>query len=177
MEDFSTVNRVITEAYNRGYRVQPDGNVISPSGLTLKLTHTGKKKYLKFNIRMDNKFRCVLVHKLQAYQKYGVLTFKPGIVVRHLNGECYDNSFTNIEIGSYQDNALDIPDKDRVQKAIRASYSKRKLTNEEINEMTNLRLNKKATYAFLADKFKMSKSAVRWYFNNHIYNQPLSVIQ
>lgn len=175
--ELSTINRSVVVAYDRGYRVQINGDVVSPSGKTIKLSHTGKRKYLKFNIRAENTFRVVLVHKLQAYQKYGDRVFTEGIVVRHLNGERFDNSFVNIEIGSYQDNALDIPEKDRVQKAIKASYSKRKLTNEEINIMVDLRLNEKVSYAELGRQFKLTKSAVRWFFINKVYTQPINIVK
>lgn len=43
-----------------------------------------------------------MIHRLQAYQKFGDKIYEDGIVVRYLNGDRYDNSYDNIGIGTYQ---------------------------------------------------------------------------
>lgn len=100
----------IREAYNRGYRVHPDGRVRSPFGRWLVLTPSGTNKrrlYPAFGIRMDGKVYSVWVHRLAAYQVYGELIFTPGLLVRHLNDDPRDNRFTNLALGSAYDNARD----------------------------------------------------------------------
>jgi hypothetical protein len=53
-----------------------------------------------------------------AYQKYGELLFAADCV-RHLNGNSLDNSYDNIEIGSWSDNMMDIPKEIRVRRSVK----------------------------------------------------------
>jgi hypothetical protein len=41
----------------------------------------------------------IAIHRLQAFQKYGVL-YEEGTVVRHLNGDPGSNAWDNIAIGT-----------------------------------------------------------------------------
>lgn len=111
--------KYLVEAYNRGYRINDEGHAISPHGKVLKPYKT-PKGYYRFNIRINKVTGNVFYHRLMAYQKYGELLFAANCV-RHLNGNSIDNSYDNIEIGSWSDNMMDIPKEIRVRKSANAN--------------------------------------------------------
>lgn len=112
----------------RGYRVDRDGQVVSPAGRPVKATAEGHG-YLTFGFRLGvghpRGTQCAIkVHRLQAFQKFGKAAFEPGIVVRHMNGNRLDASWDNIEIGTHRENSADIC-KVAFGNAIRASNFRR----------------------------------------------------
>jgi len=105
-------------AYERGYRVTKEGQLI---GLSNKVVGCDNSKgYEKIHICINKKYKNLLTHRLQAYQKYGNKLYEDGIMVRHLNGNSLDNSWGNIAIGTYRDNSMDIPKEIRIKRAISA---------------------------------------------------------
>ena len=97
-------------AIEKGYYVNEIGEAFSKKQkLSLRLKYTNPNYYC-FNIRdNENKVCRILVHRLQAYQKFGDEIFKEGIVVRHLDNNSLNNSIDNIAIGTQQENMLDRP--------------------------------------------------------------------
>lgn len=98
----------------KGYTVTKEGVLLNRNGVIVK----GRKKdhkrdYYVFDIRIgprkENKKVHCMIHRLQAYQKFGSKLYEEGIVVRHLNGYRHDNSYDNIAIGTIKDNKNDIP--------------------------------------------------------------------
>lgn len=73
-----------------------------------------------------------MIHRLQAYQKFGDKIYEKGIVVRHLNGDRYDNSYDNIGIGTIIDNKNDIP-KELI--SINCGQIKRKYSKEIVENI------------------------------------------
>ena len=108
-------NIYIQEAYKKGYRVLPNGVVVSPAGRVRKLVK-GRGGYLSFNVRINGVSKSIVLHRFCAYQKYGDIIFSCDCV-RHLDGNKYNNSIDNIEIGTHSDNATDIPKEIRVSRA------------------------------------------------------------
>ena len=102
----SKTNKALLEAYNKGYRVNKNGNVIGLKGI--EISPKIKNGYKKFCTRLESGGRYIVnYHRLQAYQKFGDKIFEEGIVVRHLNGNSLDNSLDNIAIGTQSDNMFD----------------------------------------------------------------------
>lgn len=135
--ELSKSQKRIVEAYERGYRVDKSGNTINPKGNIVKGCVVGKSKwkYRRFGIGSREKNRHPLVihvHRLQAFQKFGLAMFEEGIVVRHLNGDSLDNSFKNISIGTHSDNMQDIPKHIRLKKALHATSFVRKYNRAKI---------------------------------------------
>ena len=112
-------NMAIVLAFSFGYRATSDGEIISPRGKKLKLD-TNKLGYKRFGIRYGRQTISISVHRFVAFQKYGEIIFNSDCV-RHLDGDAKNNSFDNIEIGTYQENSLDIPKEARVATAKYAS--------------------------------------------------------
>ena len=81
--------------------VDKDGNIykrLMPKG----------NRYLKFGLTINGKRLYIPIHRLQAFQKFGMKMFEPGIEVRHLNNNNYDNSWDNIALGTRSENMLDL---------------------------------------------------------------------
>jgi hypothetical protein len=111
--------------YRRGYRVKRDGTLVNPQGVPI---HGNKPKpgtYRRFTVN------CVIdgrqlqlhldAHRLQAYQKFGDALFEPRILCRHLDGNSLNNSWDNIAIGTFSDNAMDQPPEVRHRRACHAA--------------------------------------------------------
>lgn len=121
-------------AKEKGYRIDINGNAFSRKQ-TLKVRKRQKAyPYYCFNIKVEGKNRVIMVHRLQAYQKFGDALFGEGIVVRHLNGNSLDNSWDNIAIGTQHDNMMDIPAHIRLANAIRASSFAKKYDHDAVLE-------------------------------------------
>lgn len=98
----------------KGYTVTKEGILLNRNGIQVKGRIKDRKRdYYNFDIRIgprkENKKVHCMIHRLQAYQKFGDKIYEKGIVVRHLNGDRYDNSYDNIDIGTNKDNKNDIP--------------------------------------------------------------------
>ena len=159
-------------AYEKGYR--------TVNGITFGLTNNilstwiNKKGYYTFAImtgsRTDGtrKKHNVLVHRLVAYQKYGNDIYNKGIEVRHFDGDSLNNCDNNILIGTHSENMMDIPEEERVKKAIKASLEVRVLTDEEIEKVRADRI-KGFTFQELADKYNLSGKGHAHYIVNNKY--------
>lgn len=127
-------------AYEKGYRCDSSGNVSLSGKNSLKL-YCGKSKYLCFSVKLTTEVqdkpisRAIPVHRLQGYQKFGYRIFEKGIHVRHLNGNCKDNSWENIGIGTVSENMMDKPEEARIRWAINASNKARRFTDDEMSQI------------------------------------------
>lgn len=163
----SKTNKALLEAYNKGYRVNKNGNVIGLKGI--ELSPKIKNGYKKFCTRLESGGRYIVnYHRLQAYQKFGDKIFEEGIVVRHLNGDSLDNSWENISIGTNSDNCLDKHPVVRKEVAINAArvmqnnirtYEDRCKIYEDLKNkvsykdiMKNHNISSKGTLSFMKNK-------------------------
>lgn len=89
-------------AFEKGYRADEYGRVISPKGKYVSLFLN--TRYLKFSLRIKGKIEKVRVHRLVAYQKYGESLYNPGIIVMHIDGISINNQYENIALGSQSEN-------------------------------------------------------------------------
>ena len=161
-------NKVIIEAYNKGYRVSNNGNLVNSIKGIVK-TIIQKNGYKKFTIKSKEYGRyTVHCYRLQAYQKYGMEMFEDGICVRHLNGNSLDDSYDNIAIGTHSDNMMDIPKDVRVAKAMKAGAVNRRFTDKQVQEILIDRENG-YTYKALCEKYDTSKSTLSYLFNHALY--------
>lgn len=118
-------------AYNKGYYVCKNGLMYNPRGKRIANHHSGTG-YYGATFRFKTKFKKCKVHRLQAYQKYGDLIYEKEIVVRHLDGNSFNNSWENIKIGTYQQNSLDISKEKRFERALNATSYIRKYDKKEV---------------------------------------------
>lgn len=94
-----------SDALHPGYLLSDDGRVFGPSGQELTLHERGK--YLAFFQWRPEKKRMHPrnVHAAVCEAFHGPRP--PGLVVRHLNGDCRDNRACNLEWGTRRENELD----------------------------------------------------------------------
>lgn len=121
----------------KGYTVTKEGILLNRNGVQVKgRVKDRKRDYYNFDIRIgprnENKKIHCMIHRLQAYQKFGDKIYEKGIVVRHLNGDRYDNSYDNIGIGTIIDNKNDIP-KELI--SINCGQIKRKYSKEIVENI------------------------------------------
>ena len=115
-------------AYERGYRVTKDGQLLNPRGKVIGNISSG---YIRMSL-YEGKKKSVKAHRLQAYQKYGDKLYEDGIMVRHLNGNPLDNSWDNILLGTHKDNQMDIAKEIRIKRSISAGKARIKYPKEFI---------------------------------------------
>lgn len=163
----SKSNQMVIIAHRRGYRVNRYGVLYNLREAPIK--QGIRKGYCNVTLRIgqrgENQVVKLMVHKLVAYQQFGEKMFEKGIEVRHLNGNSLDNSWKNIDIGTRSDNAMDKPREVRIKVA---RYAASKTKNAKSPEMVAAIIedrNKGLTYKELADKYKMSKGTLSYYFN------------
>jgi hypothetical protein len=161
-------------AYEKGYRCDSEGNVLSKRGNILK-TRPDSNGYLIFLIRIPRrlgeeigKSRSVPVHRLQAYQKFGDKIFEKGIHVRHLNSNEKDNSDINISIGTPSENMMDKPKKIRIRTAINAAKSVRKFDDVTVSEIKQMYKETKS-YKKVMEKYKISSKGTLHHMLNKEY--------
>jgi hypothetical protein len=171
MEKSIKVKALLT-AYKKGYRVDKIG-CLSYKGKKPK-PYVNDSGYYYFSVRIiidgKSKSKHVAIHRLQGYQKYGNKIFKKSFRVRHLNGNCKDNSYKNIGIGSQSENMLDISPDKRINRALVASSKKIVFTKEMIILINKDRKNG-ATYKDLKEKYGYSKGTLSYFFNKAYYNK------
>lgn len=122
----------IIVAKEKGYYVDDKGNVFNKNNRQRKLNKINE--YYAFNVRLCNPRRnvSILVHRLQAYQKFGDKIFGKNIHVRHLDGNPRNNSKNNIAFGSVSDNIMDMSKTVRIQKAKYAVSQTKTYISDEI---------------------------------------------
>ena len=166
--------------HERGYRVLRDGRVKSFTGLILKLRERYKGKgrrsmdepYLEFGATDEHgKSRGVLVHRLQAYQKFGRDMFAIGLVVRHKNDCTRDNSWDDILLGTYSENIMDKTPEARKAQARKAALARRKLTMEQARNLRLLAASGDWSVKELCYEYDLKASAVYAIINNQSYQE------
>lgn len=169
----------IMYAHARGYRVHRCGKVESFTGTILKLRDRFKGRgrraadapYLEFCAAdSDGRSRSVMVHRLQAYQKFGLRMFDEGLVVRHMNDITRDNSWDNIELGTYSENIMDKSPEARKAQARKAALASRKLTMDQARELRAARATG-VPVRELCKLYDLQSSAVYAIINNRSYKE------
>lgn len=167
----------------KGYTVTKEGVLLNRNGVIVKgKIKDSRRDYYVFDIRVgprkENKKVHCMIHRLQAYQKFGGKLYENGIAVRHLNGDRHDNSWNNIDIGTIKDNKNDIP-KELI--SIHCGQIRRKYSADTIESIRKDKENG-YTYSQLMSKYNItSKGSLHYilhkeYTLNKIYPKHYRVI-
>lgn len=133
--NLSKTNLSTIEAFEKGYRVIDNKVFYKNNQVKTAISNTG---YYKFSIRLKSKERFVIhVHKLVAYEKFGLSAFEENIQIRHFDSNPLNNNKDNILLGSPIDNAMDKSPEVRMRAALIATSFVRKHNHEEIVNMHN----------------------------------------
>ena len=165
--ELSIANRAVKYAYDKGYRVDHLGNVISSTGKARKL-NTNKHGRLRFSIQFLGHSVSIRVHTLALYQKIGDALFAPDIVARHLNGVPHDNSYGNLAVGSQSDNMMDKPQEMRIRIARRAGRTRSNLSDSDVLAIRQ-KLVAGATLKQIMAEYGIAKSTASYIKNRRTY--------
>lgn len=122
--------------FSNGYTVDKHGRLFNKLGVEV-IGSVDNRGYRATGMRTpDNRVVRVYFHRMVAYAKFKNKIYQNGTVVRHLDGNPLNNSWDNIDIGSYSDNMMDIPKSIRVEKARLANM---KYDNDMVNMIKDLR--------------------------------------
>ncbi len=106
-----------------GIRISEDGLQVIRKNGNLAALRTNTSGYLFFIVGNSRKHRSALVHRFQAWFKFGEAMYADKILCRHLDGNPLNNHAANIAIGTDSDNRMDIPAESRRRTAWIASRS------------------------------------------------------
>ena len=162
--------RMTVYAFNQGYRIDQNGDVVSSKGVVRKRLNDSRG-YFRFTIRgPGGEHTTVCHHQLCAYQKYGEHALFQGIQVRHLDGDPTNNRSDNIAIGTASDNIMDMTKEARLKKANQGAAKRRKFTPEQIAEIRNKRVHG-AKLQDMATEYQAVKSTISYIVNRKTYSQ------
>ncbi len=165
----SKQNIAVTEAYKKGYRAVK-GIVIYKNNKTKPVLTCG---YYNFGIRLNGETIMIPIHRLVAYEKYGVKIFEKGIQVRHLDSNSLNNLHDNISIGTPTENSYDRPEIIRMSMAIHASSFVKKYDHEEIVRLYN---EEGLSYGKIMKKLGISsKGTISFIIKNSIASKKINL--
>lgn len=164
----SMSNKAILLAKEKGYHINKDGTVISPKGNLLKLVRQ-QNGYLVFAIRNGKKTSTIFVHRYQAYEKFGDKLFKSECV-RHLDGDRSNNSYENIQIGTFYENDKDKPIELRKKFALAGAKTRRKLSDENVNDIKG-RLLLGESLSKIAKSYSVARTTIQQIKDGKTYNE------
>ena len=153
-------------AYEKGYRVAENGDLIGPRGNTL-VPHASGNGYPWF--RYERGSICVPTHRLVAYQKFGRDLYTPGLEVRHKDNDFENNSWGNLLLGNKSQNMMDKPPEERKRIARIAALAQRKLSEGEAQQLRNDHVAG-LSYRQLMKKYGIAKSTVSYIVNKRTYS-------
>lgn len=160
----STLKWKLYKAVELGFYVEKDGT-LKRKGIVLNPSNDSDKDIrLYTNFRYKNILYRIKVHQLQAFQKFGDKLFEEGIVVRHINGISFDNSYDNIDIGTQSDNRFDIPEYKRKEVSSKAN---KRYNHKQVIDLHNKGFSYKEIMEITGIK---SKSTI-----NHIINNSFTI--
>lgn len=166
-------HKTVVTAFERGYCVDDEGRVVSPSGRVRAVSYRRKKEagapYGRVSLKTEDGWRSFEVHKLAAYQKFGDAAFQLDVVVRHLNGCSTDNRPANLALGSQSENMLDRSREELRAHALHAAAAKRKLTDADVCILVEMRRNG-ASGKWCAETFGVRESTVSEIMSGKLYS-------
>ncbi len=106
-------------------------------------------------------------HRIQAYLKFGNKLFEKGIVVRHLNNDKLDNSYSNISIGTNLDNYHDKPDEQKQNDIVRLAIvgAIAGIRHHNVKDIQNF-YKQCRSYSKTMQEFGISSKGTLWYIIN-----------
>lgn len=148
-------------AFNKGYRVTPEGILLNPQ--KKEIGSFDKHGYKKFTLQVDQKCFMIYAHRLQAYQIYGDEIYQEGMHCRHLDSDKTNNSLRNICLGTAKENFNDRNRDDVMKVVLYATSFTKKHDYKEIKEY----YNKTKSYKMTKEKFGITSSGTLHYILNN----------
>ncbi len=150
-------NRVLIRAHSLGYRVTEGGVLKSPSGGERNSHDSGGYPFV--TLRVPEK-ASIGVHRLAAFQKFGFAIFGERVEVRHLDGNPWNNSPDNLELGTKKENEADKSRANIMKSAIAGALSVRKFDDSTLVKIRNYKGNRDYSYKRLSKMFDLPVSCI-----------------
>lgn len=154
----SKQNKNLVYAYEKGYRVTENGDVIGLRGNILKPSKS-PSGYLSVTMKTpENKPTRLFIHKLQGYIKYRELIFNDGIVVSHQDFNKENNKVDNIIMGTRSESMLNSPNVKKLKSLGKPKHDHVAIIRDKENGMTYKKLmekyniSSKGTLSFIINK-------------------------
>lgn len=160
------IRQAVELAYERGYRVTDEGELVSFTGRKLSCRRNGKQRYPTFSLNrvfhlVPSGTYGIPVHIFAAFCFYGESTFQENLVVRHLDADTENIAKSNIVLGTYSENERD---KDpqrrsnaaRIARAAQEGPFNAKLTPDNVRQIRIL-LDSDVKASDIARSFGVSK--------------------
>lgn len=167
MKNLSKNNIYVMETFENGYDINVKGELVRKDGSVKSIFRIDNTGYYNVTLRLPTHYRArVMIHKLQAYKKFGNKIFEKGIVVRHLNGNSLDNSWNNIDIGTQSDNMRDRSKEDLKNHAIKASKKRQdKIRTQEERHKIYEKLRNNTPYNVIIQENNISRGTLSFMKN------------
>jgi hypothetical protein len=145
-------------AWSKGYRANEDGSVVGPSGERINL-YPGNTdgRYLHFSVKGARS--AIAVHRFVAFQKFGEEALAAQCV-RHKNDVGTDNRADNILIGTFQQNAMDVPEAKRRSRNLKHTRGTRRFSDKAVKEIRR-RLATGETYTGIGRSVGCAAATIR----------------
>jgi hypothetical protein len=174
-QKLSISNQAILRTYERGFRINREGDVVHPDNKQIKIRitkglTTNYKTFTGNYIAGNSKVRStqVRIHRFLAYQKFGDIVFKSGVLVRHKNNDPMDNSWDNILIGTCIENMNDVLPDNRRAKTKKAQLARRKFSDEEVTSILEDK-EKGVPCKHILSKYKINPSSLHMILRRQLY--------
>lgn len=155
-------NKFAVIAYEKGYRVNDEGQVVAPRGNIRALT-VDADGYYRFSLGHNGSTR---VHSLAAIQWFG--DYDESLEIRHLDGNPKNNARSNLALGTRSQNEMDKSAAVRQRVAARAASKQRKFTETTVAEI-RMKWAQGATLKQLIAEYGGAKSTISYIVNNKMY--------
>lgn len=143
-------------AKERGYKSDANGNI---KKTMLPLKGTIINGYRNFSVRVGKTIIHIPFHRFIMFELYGDEIFFFDCV-RHLDGNSLNNTYSNLKLGTFSDNAMDIPVKSRRARSSKANlkhdhYKIIKMSEEGLSYLKIMQatgIKSKGTISFIINK-------------------------
>lgn len=181
----SAYHYAVAQAVQSGYHVDAIAGVVyGRRGSRMNTKQHCGSGYPTLSLRIEGKGYTVQLHKMIAYAVWGDYVFAPGVVVRHLDSDRENNTISNLALGSYKDNADDIPSAVRARMASLISKQrkgqpskKRGLSPEQVREIEStyipLKVNGRLPSGLMAqivERYGVSNVTIRKALRGSLYD-------
>lgn len=169
----SKSNQRVLEAWKRGYRVNEDGDVVSPHGggiMKAKPNSGHRSPRRRFSLRMANgpgNTYQVNVHRLGGYQKFGDKAFGD-LLICHEDENELNNRLANLVLGTQSVNMMHQSAEVRLERARHAAKAQRKLSDDQVLEIRQDSKNGMTNKAMMA-KYSLAAGTVSGIVNHKTY--------
>lgn len=170
LEDTIPSKKSAVIAAEKGYRVEENGDVISPKGRKRK-PYLTRRGFYTFSLRLPGRKQTnVSVHQLVAFQKYGMDYVESDLEASHVDGDLKNNAWDNIKWGTHKDTMNRREPEVRQAHAQLAANARRHLTEDEARDLRRRHQDGESGRS-LAERFGIRESTVHYIVTGKTYRE------